>query len=175
MGLFQPKHTPPSKHEVNEYIARTIKEWKDCEHWGEDETYWFFWQDFEVFTEDIFRLASRTALRDLWEYLITQKVWVNKPTSGAPYATVLQEALQRHPKDDETLWIPYKWTEKEEQERQKVLAIQQAREQAPFKVQDLPEDSTSTSNPPKTPIIEPALPISLAVAISISAPTSTIL
>jgi hypothetical protein len=172
--VFKPKHTPPLKHEVDEYITRVIKEWKGCENWGEDETYWFFWQDFDVFTEDIFRLASRTALRDLWEYLITQKVWVNKPTSGAPYATVLQEALRRHPQDDETLWIPYKWTKKEEQERQKVLAIQQAREQAPFKVQDLPEDPTSTSNPPKTPMIEPALPISLAVAIPTSAPTSTI-
>ncbi len=167
MGLFQPKHTPPLKHEVDEYIIRMIKEWKDCKHWEEDEKYWFFWQDFEVFTEDIFRLASRTALRDLWEYLITQKVWVNKPTSGAPYAIVLQKALQRHPKDNET---PYKWTEKEEQERRKVLAIQQAREQAPFKVQDLPEVLTSILNPPKAPKIEPTSP---AVAIPTSAPTPT--
>jgi hypothetical protein len=55
-------------------------------------------QDFDVFTEDIFKLADRTALRDLWEYLISHKIWVNKPTSGAPYATVLQEALQRYPR-----------------------------------------------------------------------------
>jgi hypothetical protein len=83
----------------------------------------FFWQDFDVFTEDIFKLADRTALRDLWEYFISHKVWVNKPTSGASYATVLQEALERYPKGDETKWILYKWTEKEEQERQKVLVI----------------------------------------------------
>ena len=171
MGLFQPKHTPPLKHEVDEYITRMIKEWKDCEHWEEDEKYWFFWQDFGVFTEDIFRLASRTALRDLWEYLITQKVWVNKPTSGAPYATVLQKALQRHSKDDDK--TPHKWTENEEQERRKVFAIQQAREQAPFKVQDLPEDPTSILNPPKAPTIEPGLPISPAVAIPTSAPIPT--
>jgi hypothetical protein len=53
------------KHEVNEYITKAIKEWKDCEDWGEDDIYWFFWQDFDVFTEDIFKLADRTALRDL--------------------------------------------------------------------------------------------------------------
>jgi len=58
MVLFQPKHTPPLKREVDEFITRTIKEWKDCEHWGKDETYWFFWQDFEVFTKDIFKLAN---------------------------------------------------------------------------------------------------------------------
>jgi hypothetical protein len=173
MVLFQPKHTPPLKHEVNEYIIKAIKEWKDCEDWGEDDTYWFFWQDFDVFTEDIFKLADRTALRDLWEYLISHKIWVNKPTSGAPYATVLQEALQRYPKGDETKWIPYKWTEKEEQERQKVLAIQQARaiKAASFKVQDLPEEPTPTSNPSKPPTTEPAFPISPAVAIPTSAPT----
>jgi hypothetical protein len=43
---------------------------------------------------------------------------------------------------------------------------------ASFKVQDLPEDTTSTSNLPKTPTIEPVLPISLAVAIPASAPTA---
>jgi hypothetical protein len=42
-----------------------------------------------------------------------------------------------------------------------------------FKVQDLPEDFTLALNLPKTLTIEPALPISSAVAIPTSAPTST--
>lgn len=58
-----------------------------------DENLWdTFREDFEGFTEDIFFLASRTALRELREILILQGVWI-KSARGCSYAKTLYNCL----------------------------------------------------------------------------------
>jgi hypothetical protein len=72
-----------------------------------------FHKDFEGLTHDIFKVASRNAVRELRVELVSKGEWF-KPAKGSnSYAKVLQYCL------DKT--TPAKWTEEEETERNKVV------------------------------------------------------
>ncbi|EED18951.1 hypothetical protein TSTA_126590 [Talaromyces stipitatus ATCC 10500] len=95
------QHVPKT---INTYIAwlQECYDLHDCE--GED--LWnTFWEDFEGFTLDLFKVATRPAVRGLRDYL---------PSAGAlSYAHVLYECLHEETQAD--------WTEEALENKAKVI------------------------------------------------------
>src|SRR4051812_34284725 len=92
------QHVPKT---INTYIA-WLQECYDL-HDREGEDLWeTFREDFEGFTLDLFKVATRPAVRGLRDYLVRHGVWV-KPSAGAlSYAHVLYECLHEETRADWT-------------------------------------------------------------------------
>jgi hypothetical protein len=63
-----------------------------------------FRDEFSEWTFDVLKLASRNALKTLWVYLTTYKVWIRK-TAGTLFAKVLQDCIKEETR--------HKWTKEE--------------------------------------------------------------
>jgi hypothetical protein len=88
---------------LNGYITRVIQGWSnqrinDIALWED------FRDEFEGWTPDIFKLASRGALKVLRIYLTTHGVWV-KTASGTSFAKVLHDCLEEDTR--------HEWTKEE--------------------------------------------------------------
>jgi hypothetical protein len=97
---------------LNGYITRVIQQWSsqqtvDILLWQE------FRDDFDKWTLDLFKTASRGALKALRSYLLTHGVWIRK-TSGVSFAKVLHECL-----DEDTR---HEWTKEEIEDHLKLYS-----------------------------------------------------
>jgi hypothetical protein len=91
---FNPQDSGNTELEVNTYIARVMRVWQIQYPYCKDEDLWeLFQEDFEDFTEEVFALADRAAVRCLREHLVTKGVWVEPPKGGRSYAKALVTCL----------------------------------------------------------------------------------
>jgi hypothetical protein len=109
-----PTHHNP--HIVNGWIAmRTICYRRRPQYKGED-LWQLFREDFEGFTFNIFKLAHRSAVKELRCYMVLNGVWVDGPRGAISYAQTLQQCL------DES--IPTEWTDDMLKEMQNLMSLQ---------------------------------------------------
>jgi hypothetical protein len=115
--MFDPDEpTHHDSHIINGWIAmRTICYRNRPQYKGED-LWQLFHEDFEGFTFDIFKLAHRSAVKELRCYMVLNGVWVDGPRGATSYAKTLQQCL-----DEST---PTKWTDDMLKEKQKLMSLQ---------------------------------------------------
>jgi hypothetical protein len=88
-----------------------------CRTHREGEDLWYtFCKDFEGIIVDIFDIAQWTALRELWEQLVIDRVWVKPIRGSISYAKALYDCLSEA--------VPSEWNEEHIKEREQIKGKQ---------------------------------------------------